>query len=198
MLGKTHLAVGIAAALTVTQPTTLAECFTAVIGGAVGGVLADVDTIKTDGTKGASQVQAFAVVLTVAILMLDSVLETGICAGFAKYSEETVAKGVVLFVLLWFACFCSDHRAFSHSLAAMCMFAWAVKRIYPPVCVSFLAGYGSHLAMDLMNKRPMKLFYPLDNGVCLGIFYAKQKANKFFLYAGCLLSAYFILKVCIH
>ena len=32
MLGKTHLAVGIAAALTVTQPTTLAECFTAVIG----------------------------------------------------------------------------------------------------------------------------------------------------------------------
>ena len=39
MLGKTHLAVGVGAALTIAQPTTLAGCFTAIIGGAVGGVL---------------------------------------------------------------------------------------------------------------------------------------------------------------
>ena len=35
MLGKTHLAVGVGAALTLAQPTTLAGCFTALIGGGV-------------------------------------------------------------------------------------------------------------------------------------------------------------------
>ena len=40
MLGKTHLAVGVGAALTLAQPTTLAGCFTAIIGGAVAVVVA--------------------------------------------------------------------------------------------------------------------------------------------------------------
>ena len=195
MLGKTHLAVGVGAALTIAQPTTLAGCFTAIIGGAVGGVLPDVDTVRTDGKKGAPQVQAFAAMLTAALLTLDSVLETGICAGIARRDPDTLAMGAMMFVALWLVGFWSDHRSFTHSLGAVCLFTWAVNLICPPLSMSFLVGYGSHLVLDLLNKRPLKLFYPLDTGVCFGVFYSNREANSLCLYAGCLLTAYFIARL---
>ena len=46
MLGKTHLALGVAAAAAVLQPSTVPECLTAVLSGAVGGVLCDIDTFS--------------------------------------------------------------------------------------------------------------------------------------------------------
>ena len=195
MLGKTHLAVGMGAALTLAQPTTLGACITAVIGGAVGGVLADADTMRTDGKLGATQVHAFAAVLTVSLLMLDSVLKTGMCAAIARRNDETLAMGGILFAALWIWGYFSDHRSFTHSLGAVCLFTWAVNMIYPPLSMSFLVGYGSHLVLDLLNKRPLKLFYPLDDGVCFGVFYSNREANTLCFYAGCLVSAYFIIRL---
>ena len=77
----------------------------------------------------------------------------------------------------------------------LCLFTWAVNLIYPPMSMSFLAGYGSHLVLDLLNKRPLKLLYPLDDGICFGVFYSNREANTLCFYAGCLLSAYFILRL---
>ena len=195
MLGKTHLAVGVGAALALAQPTTLAQCFTAIIGGAVGGVLADVDTIRTDGKKGAPQVQSFAAMLTAGILALDAVLDTGVYAGIAARSEDALSLGVMMFAALWIIGFWSDHRAFTHSLVAGCLFTCAVNLICPPVSISFLVGYASHLVLDLLNKRPLKLLYPLDNGICFGVFYSNREANSLCLYAGCLAAIYFIVRI---
>ena len=195
MLGKTHLAIGMAAALALIRPDTPAECFTALISGAVGGVLADMDTIRTDRRKGATQVHTFAAVMTAALLMLDSVLDTGLCAEIAQQNFNTIVAGTILFALLWVFGLCSDHRSFSHSLCAVCLFTWAVNMICPQMSRAFLTAYASHLVLDLLNKRSLKLFYPLDNGICFGVFYSNRKANKIFLYAGCLISAFFIIRV---
>ena len=43
MMSKTHFAVGLATSLAIIQPKTFNECAVAVIGGTVGGVLADND-----------------------------------------------------------------------------------------------------------------------------------------------------------
>ena len=43
MMSKTHIAVGIAASLVVMQPSTIADCLAAVVGGAIGGDLPDID-----------------------------------------------------------------------------------------------------------------------------------------------------------
>ena len=195
MLGKTHLAVGIAAALAVTAPSTPAACFTAIIGGAVGGVLPDVDTIRNDGKKGAPQVQFFAAAVTVGLLLLDSVLHTGLWDSLAARKEENLLMGAGLFATLWIMGFWSDHRSFTHSLLAVSLFTWTVNMIYPPLSICFLTGYASHLILDYLNKRPLKLLYPLDSGFCSGVFYSNREANTAFLYIGSLVAAYFIARV---
>ena len=43
MLRKTHVSIGIATALAVIHPGTVASCVFAIIGGAVGGWLPDID-----------------------------------------------------------------------------------------------------------------------------------------------------------
>ena len=48
MMSRTHLAIGLAVSLATIQPTTFHECAVAVIGGAVGGVLADNDSLGRD------------------------------------------------------------------------------------------------------------------------------------------------------
>lgn len=47
MMGKTHIAVGIAAAYLITQPQTAPEFIIATVGGSIGGVMADID-VKID------------------------------------------------------------------------------------------------------------------------------------------------------
>lgn len=47
MMGKTHIAVGIAAAYLITHPQTAPEFIIATVGGSIGGVMADID-VKID------------------------------------------------------------------------------------------------------------------------------------------------------
>lgn len=193
MLGKTHLAVGIATALAISQPHTARVCFAAIIGGAVGGVLPDVDTMRTDGKLGAPQTQAFAAAVTASLLLLDSILGTGLWKGLVGRDNQTMLIGGGLFIALWIWGYFSDHRSFTHSILAMCLFAGAVNIIYPPFSVAFLVGYGSHLLLDLLNRRPLRVLYPLDSGMCFGLCYSNKTANTIFLYAGCLAAVYFII-----
>ena len=195
MLGVTHLAVGMGAALTLAQPTTLGECFTAAIGGAVGGVLADVDTMKNDTKLGATQAQAFAAMLTAFLLILDSLMKTGVWAEVRKQSDEVLAMGGIFFGILWVIGYVSNHRSFTHSLGAMLLFTWAVRQICPSMTMSFLIGYASHLVLGLLNKRPLKLFYPLDRGICFGVFYSNRTADQLCRYAGWLLTAWFVIRL---
>ena len=194
MLGKTHLAMGAAAALAVAQPDTTASCFAAIIGGVVGGVLPDVDTMRTDGKLGAPQTQAFAATVTAALLLLDSILKTGLWRGLMARDEKTIMIGGCCFAALWVWGYFSDHRTFTHSLLSMCLFAGAVNLIYPPFSISLLVGYASHLLLDLLNRRPLKLMYPLDSGFCFGLCYSNKTANNIFLYVGSLATLYFIIR----
>lgn len=47
MMAKTHIAVGVASAMLITQPKTKTEFVVAVVGGSVGGVMSDID-VKID------------------------------------------------------------------------------------------------------------------------------------------------------
>ena len=48
----------------------------------------------------------------------------------------------------------------------------------------FAAAFASHQILDLMNKRPVRLLYPLKKGFSLGLFYADRLANRVFALAG--------------
>ena len=50
--------------------------------------------------------------------------------------------------------------------------------------IPFVITFVSHRILDMLNKRSVRLFYPAEKGVCLGMFYADRFANKVFALAG--------------
>lgn len=184
MMGKTHLAVGTAAAFAVTMPDTYSGCLLAIIGGAVGGVLADIDILDNDNQGEGVGVHFMAVMITVLALSIDYVLKLGICDYFINCDKDMLIRAFAVWIGLCVFGIFSGHRKFTHSMIAMAAFTVTAKAIYQPVALPFLAGYASHIALDLLNRRKIRLLYPLGWGVCLNLCYAGKFANKMFLLVG--------------
>ena len=193
MMGKTHLGIGIAASLAVVHPQTKEECLVAIMGGALGGVLADIDILDNDYESDALIGQLLAVLISAAALLADHFWHFGILEYVMLHKMKSIIGGL-LFCVLWVCGAASDHRKFTHSLSAMCIYSAAVALIYPPVFQAYIVGYFSHLVLDLLNKKKIQLLYPLKWGMCLNMCYAGKTANKVLMFAGFGASAVMLLE----
>ncbi|MGK9045455.1 metal-dependent hydrolase [Mammaliicoccus vitulinus] len=63
------------------------------------------------------------------------------------------------------------HRTFTHSLLFLFLIYWGLNSISAPepYLVSILLGMLSHIVLDMLTPRGVKLFYPLDVSVKLPI-----------------------------
>ena len=188
MLSRTHLAVGMAASLAasffILQPQSLSDVIVSVAGGAVGGVFADVDNVSHDKKHDALISQLLGALALVAAAALDWYLKLGVCEFVAGLNRtKSMVAGVVIVFLYMFG-FLSPHRTFTHSILAMALFSGCFALIYTRMGWAVLAGYVSHLALDLLTKKEVHLFYPLRTGVCMRLFYSGKAANKFFMRLG--------------
>lgn len=46
------------------------------------------------------------------------------------------------------------------------------------VTMPFFIGMVSHLVLDLLNRRPLRLLYPLRGGWCLGLCWADGRVDR--------------------
>ena len=67
---------------------------------------------------------------------------------------------------------------------ALVLCSIAMGMIYFPFVPFYVAGYFSHLFIDLLNKKGIQLFYPLKYCLCLKMCYAKGAGNSAFMYIG--------------
>ena len=187
MMGKTHLAVGVASALLVTHPQTMTECVVSVLGGAIGGTLCDVDLFDQDN-RHALRGQLLAVALLAVAFFLDRILHTGVFFRMLNPNRVLASMGGIGFMVLWLLAVKSSHRSFSHSILALMLFTAAVHTAMPPVTLGFFVAFVSHLVLDLLNKKGIRLLYPLRKGISFGLCYADGWLNKILLRLGTLLS----------
>lgn len=183
MMSKTHLAVGLASSLLVFQPTSFGECVIAIIGGSVGGVLADNDILDNDYQSDALIGQVMAFGITGICVFLDYIFKLGMCQMIYKQPTLPIIGGIGFFVL-YIVGFCSEHRKFTHSFLAMILYGIATSLIYESFAIPFTTAYFSHLLLDICNKKKVFLFYPLKKGICLNICYANKSANNVLMYVG--------------
>ncbi|MCY1024749.1 metal-dependent hydrolase [Mammaliicoccus sciuri] len=63
------------------------------------------------------------------------------------------------------------HRTFTHSLLFLFLIFWGLRSISAPepYLVSFILGMLSHIILDMLTPRGVKLFYPLNVSVKLPI-----------------------------
>lgn len=178
MMSKTHIAVGMAAALALAQTGSAESCIAAVIGGSVGGIIADCDITPSRAHRDALVGRLIVAGIALVAIAIDSQTGAGICGYIVDNLGVSLVAGVLLFAGLTAVGARSDHRSFTHSLVAMAAFCFAVYLACEPLLPYFAAGYASHLALDVTNKQGIKLFWPIKAGVSLGLCSAKGVANK--------------------
>lgn len=182
MLGKAHLAIGMAAALTLAVPETLPAALPVITGAAAGSLICDIDCNSPSEQSDASRQRILAVIIAAAALVADRYMDGGMWLSLAERSAAggiyLICAGIAgLVITLAFASI-SSHRGFSHSLLAMAIETACVYIILPQTAVPFAVAFATHLILDISNKKQVRLFYPAKKGVSLGLFYADRLANR--------------------
>ena len=194
MMGKTHLVCGIASAMIFTKPDTPLKVVGAVAMGALGGLISDTDLFsKHSHSNRLGQIISGVIIFIVALAILDMTCRLGIFSYIFVHTGFMQVAGVIGFLVLSVLCMVAEHRKFSHSILAGALLTLTVYMTCPAVAVYFLAGFISHILLDLLNKRPIKLFFPMKKGVCLKLCHANGEANEAFFIVGTVLAVLFTI-----
>ena len=122
--------------------------------------------------------------IAVVALAVDYHFGAGICDYIVSNVGVKIIAGVALFAALTFVGGHTDHRSFTHSLVAMAAFCGACYLACQPLLPYFVVGYASHLVLDVTNHQSIRLFWPTQTGVSLGLCRAKGVVNSVVLAAG--------------
>lgn len=185
MLGKTHMAVGIAATLAITQPSGVSELVLAVGAGSLGALISDIDVGTSNSHRDADKITALSVVVVLAVFAMDYFCNTQIIEriiGSSGYLR--IIAGLLLFIGICAFGKEQSHRSFMHSFLALILLSFALGLIWEKAVIYFAVGFLSHLATDIFNKKKVRLLYPMKGGVSLGLFHAYGLANDIFFAIG--------------
>ena len=203
MLGKTHVSAGMAASLLVLQPVSVAPLACALLGGALGGWISDIDV------RGAKLVRGTIVSVCVAALafasrfLAEMFSEVEALQAMAPEMGPASVVGAALFAAITLLGSVTAHRTFTHSIVGCALWYVAVCLLWPQIAPAFGIGLCSHLILDLPNKASkgsMQLFFPLTTRVCLDVCRADGFANALIwsasvivcvVYVGWLVISYF-------
>lgn len=185
MLGKTHFVVGIAAVMAVTQPSDITDLVMAVGVGGMGALICDID-VKTSGSRrDADKLAVISAVIVIGIFIMDYFLHTNIIAYLVRDSGyERMISGVLLFAGICAFGKEQPHRSFMHSFLALGLLSLVLRLVWQEAVIYFAVGFLSHLAIDILNKKKVRVLYPLKKGVALRLCRARGTANSIFFWAG--------------
>ena len=195
MMGKTHLAVGIASALVIIQPQSSSEMALAIIGGAIGGVASDID-VKLDFKNqyaarfawDAVGSEIAALLIAFGLLCTDYVTQGEICEYILERGWLAFAGLVISLTFVIIGEWNKKHRGKTHSLFALILSSAGAALIHPYIAVSYAIGFASHIICDLFNKAEVRVFYPFDRkGLCFKLCYADKLMNQIFCAIGLML-----------
>ena len=158
MTGKTHTAIGIAAALTMAIDKPPEEVLVLTLAAALGSLVPDLDHPK-------SKLNQMFLKKNNNFYKLLSFL--GISGGFMYLY---FLKGTDVFWILSLITFLfgvSGHRGFTHSILGFLSIVFVMKIYkldlsFPSIYYGFSIGYVLHLVADFFTPKGIKLFYPLD------------------------------------
>ena len=185
MQGKAHIATGVAASLVVLQPATLAGCFAAVIGGAVGGGIPDIDQPPSNVVRDALHGRVIVSTLVTGMLAADYLSHAGICDYIVANAGPRMALAAAALVALCVVGYTSKHRTFTHSLLFGALASQAFWYVCPALAAPFVIGFASHLVLDLLNYQKVQLLWPLEHGAfSLGLVHAKGLVNTLLTLVG--------------
>lgn len=103
MMGKTHMIAGIGAAVLISPPDTIGGCLQALLGGALGGLICDLDVQSSTYCRDARVVRNTALLLGAVILFLDWKWSTGIWDHIGSHLGSRQLLGLGIFLVITIA-----------------------------------------------------------------------------------------------
>ena len=167
-----------AAAFSIVRPGTVAEALPVIAGGALGCLICDLDCENKSEKSDSSRWRVVMALAAAAALIEDHLLDAGMWRSLGHCGKYLCFAGIAGFVIICIFAGGSGHRGFSHSLLAMALETACLWLIFPAAALPFASAFMSHVLLDMMNKRSVRLFYPAKKGFCFGWFYADRLANK--------------------
>lgn len=179
MLGKTHLAIGTAAALAIVQPVTISQLIIGITAAAVGAIISDIDVDTSISSRGANKVAGIYVTMIFIAVIVECLFHVGIVSLIQKNSMwMRIATGIALFMSICAFGKMQPHRSFMHSLLALVILSGSVALICQAAVPYFAIAFISHIVADLFNYKKVRLFYPLQKGVSFKMCHAKGFVNS--------------------
>lgn len=199
MTGKTHLAVGTAAALCITYPSDLKELALCIIASSVGSVVCDVDVKSSESRRDLNRITVIALIAGIAALFAEYKFDLGITKNFNRESDMfRLVLGFISFIAVCTFGKYQPHRSFMHSIPALALLTAIVYFMYPALAPYFFISMFSHIFIDLFNRRKIRLLYPLKKGLCFKLCPANGKVNDILFIAGSVLSVFFLILAIFH
>ncbi len=199
MLGKTHLAVGVAASLLFTQPKSWEELALAVGVGGIGALIPDIDVDTSGSHKYANKIIIFAVLAAVGIYAAEKIWNIGITAQILSDTNNIrIAIGTILFIAVCAFGKQQPHRSFMHSILALAILSFAIGLVWTDLVPYFMIGFASHLITDIFNYKKVRLLYPFSGGLAFKLFHANGLANGIFLSIGTILTVIQVILYSYH
>lgn len=181
MLRDTHIAAGVSAALLFARPQGVLPAAGVVLAAVCGSVISDIDADRSWARKQAdvlicaAAAGSEAVVLAAAVSgQIGSVMDAIGAAGcIGKLAAWALAVILCLFGMR------QEHRWFMHSLTAgAALTACVYAALSMQQACAFLAAFLSHLILDLMNHKELRLFWPSKKGLCFHLCASDGSVNR--------------------
>lgn len=189
MLKKTHLAVGTAVSLCVLQPVNIRELLIGTGAAMLGSLISDMDSDSSKTNKYMDRIVEVIALLVITLVAFSVFREQNMLSWLLD--DKIMSLNVIAFVLFFVICAFGKeqpHRSFMHSLLGFFSLYGCVKVIYPIAAPYFGIAFLSHLMIDLLNRKGVRIFYPLKKGFCLGLCSASGLVNDLLLKIGLLVS----------
>lgn len=78
-------------------------------------------------------------------------------------------------------------------IIAMILFSVTAYLIDIPIGLAFSIGFASHLIIDLLNKSPERLFFPVKKRICFKVCYADRLGNELLFAVGAGFAVFYTL-----
>ena len=183
------MAVGTATALAVMQPDNMRGLIVVAGAGMIGSVICDIDVSTSESHRDVNKILGITVVVLLLATLLDNYYKLGI-AGYFQRSSSLLRLFTGLAVFLGLCVFGKEqpHRSFMHSLLAVAVFGLVAYYIFPAAAMPFAAAMLSHMAIDTLNYKKVRILYPLRGGISFKFCKADGWVNNILFYVGALVT----------
>lgn len=198
MTGKTHMVSGIAASFALALPGTPKAMLICLGAAAVGGVISDIDVSTSDARRNFNKLLWVTAFILVLAGFLEYYFQFGIFNMARQHGYLFTFIGFLLFFIVCIYGKEQPHRSFMHSILGLVLLTCSIYMVFPPASFPFAIAMASHILLDLLNKRRVKLFYPFRKGIALFVCKSDGIVNTVLFYMALLIDLVMVVFILIR